>query len=332
MPHTAATAPADEAASGSRAAIVEGGKGTALLRVIPAGLIVFVTLPLVILNWLLRAVSGKRIPSLIVGPLDRAVFTPYELRRFRHEHRADATHGFWARVGTRVAVAPGRVAVGSLVVLLLLCAGLGYFSTNLTTNDSYRTEVESVEGQEILSQAFPAGASAPADIIVPSSGEVAAVTSAVEGVDGVESVSPPVATGDRGVLVQATLEPQPYSTEAFDLIEPIRDAATGAAPGTLVGGASAVEFDVREAAARRLPPDSPDRARGGDDHPDRAAALGRRGGGADRDRDHQLPRRPRASATSSSTWSSTSPAPIRRCRCSRSCSWWPWGWTTTSSS
>jgi RND superfamily putative drug exporter len=51
------------------------------------------------------------------------------------------------------------------------------------------------------------------------------------------------------VLVQAVLAPNPYSTEAFDLIEPIRDAAHRAAEGTLVGGASAVEHDVREAAA-----------------------------------------------------------------------------------
>ena len=51
------------------------------------------------------------------------------------------------------------------------------------------------------------------------------------------------------MLVQATLQPEPYSTEAFDLIDPIRDAADGAVAGTLVGGASAVEFDVREAAA-----------------------------------------------------------------------------------
>ena len=75
------------------------------------------------------------------------------------------------------------------------------------------------------------------------------MTDAVEGVDGVESVSGPVAEGEQGVLVQAILEPQPYSTEAFDLIDPIRDAASGAAEGTLVGGASAIEFDVREAAA-----------------------------------------------------------------------------------
>jgi RND superfamily putative drug exporter len=51
------------------------------------------------------------------------------------------------------------------------------------------------------------------------------------------------------VLIQATLELPPYSTAAFDLVDPIREAAHEAAPGTLVGGATAVEFDVREAAA-----------------------------------------------------------------------------------
>ena len=68
---------------------------------------------------------------------------------------------------------------------------------------------------------------------------------------GVEAVSPPVAQGDDGrVLMQATLEPPPYSTEAFELIEPIRAAAGGAGSGeVLVGGATAVEFDVRDAAA-----------------------------------------------------------------------------------
>ena len=57
-------------------------------------------------------ISGRRIPSLIVGPLDRAVFTPYEMRRHRLEHAADATHGFWARLGNRVAVSPRRVMLG----------------------------------------------------------------------------------------------------------------------------------------------------------------------------------------------------------------------------
>ena len=228
---------------------VEGSRVRALLPVIGAGLLVALLLPLVLLNALLRKLTRGAIPSLIFGPLDRAVFQPYEQRRFKRERVADATHGFWKRVGDRVARRPVRVALGSIAVLLVMTAGLAFFSTDLTTNESYRTTVEAVEGQELLSQSFPAGASAPTDIVVPAAAEVPAVRRAVESVDGVESVSGPVAQGDSGVLVQATLDPQPYSTAAFDLVEPIRDAADRAAPGTLVGGATAVEFDVREAAA-----------------------------------------------------------------------------------
>jgi RND superfamily putative drug exporter len=250
VPHsTQWLAPEGVQAGRMRRRIVDGPRWPALLLVIGASLIVLLLLPLVLLNSLLHKATRGAIPSLIVGPLDRAVFKPYELRRFRHEHFADETHGFWKRVGDRVARRPRRVAVGSIAVLLVLSTGLGFFSTDLTTNDSYRTKVESVEGQEILSRHFPAGASAPVDIVVPRGADVAAVRSAVARVQGVEGVSGPVAQGARGVLVQAVLEPQPYSTEAFDLIDPIRDAAHRAAKGTLVGGASAVEFDVREAAA-----------------------------------------------------------------------------------
>jgi putative drug exporter of the RND superfamily len=158
-------------------------------------------------------------------------------------------HSFWARVGKRVAAGPQRVAIGAIAVLLLCCAGFAFFSTELTSEDSYRTEVESVEGQELLDKSFPSGTTALTDVIVPEPAEVPAVKKAVEGVDGVEAVAGPVATGPEGTLVQATLEPNPYSTEAFDLVEPMREAATDAAPGALVGGPSAVEFDVREAAA-----------------------------------------------------------------------------------
>jgi putative drug exporter of the RND superfamily len=232
----------------ARSSIVEGSGVGALARVVLACLAVLVLLPLVLLNWLLRVLTGKRLPSLIVGPLDRAVFTPYEIRRRRLEHAADATHGFWARLGRRVAAGPQRVALGAIAVLLVCCAGFAFFSTELTSEDSYRTEVESVEGQELLDKSFPSGTTALTDVVVPEPADVPAVKSAVEGVEGVEAVSGEVATGPPGTLIQATLEPNPYSTEAFDLVEPMREAAEGAAPGTLVGGPSAVEFDVRDAA------------------------------------------------------------------------------------
>jgi RND superfamily putative drug exporter len=137
---------------------------------------------------------------------------------------------------------------GSIVVLLIFCGGFAFFSTDLTAEDSYRTEVESVEGQHLLDKSFPSGTTALTDIVVPNRVDVPAVRRSVAGVEGVEAVSGPVAAGSPGVLVQAVLEPNPYSTEAFDLVEPIRDAAHSAAPGTLVGGPTAVEFDVRDAA------------------------------------------------------------------------------------
>jgi RND superfamily putative drug exporter len=249
VPHTPETAPRPEAVpEGPRRRIVEGSGAAALAQVVLASLVLLVLLPLVLLNWLLRVLSGRRIPSLIVGPLDRAVFTPYEIRRRGLEHVSDATHGFWARLGRRIAASPRRVMLGSLAVLAICCSGLAFFSTELTSEDSYRTEVESVEGQHLLDKSFPSGTTALTDVVVPDRADVPKVKRAVEGVKGVEAVSGPVATGPPGTLLQATLKPNPYSTDAFGLVEPIREAAHRAAAGTLVGGPTAVEFDVRDAA------------------------------------------------------------------------------------
>jgi putative drug exporter of the RND superfamily len=251
VPHTPETAPAPESVSdGARRRIVEGGGFAALAQVILASLLVLILLPLVLLNWILRRLSGRRIPSLIVGPLDRAVFTPYELRRRKLEHAADATHGFWKRIGDRIAKGPQRVMLGAIAVLLVCCAGFAFFSTELTAEDSYRDEVESTEGQHLLDKSFPSGTTAPTDIVVTEAAELELVRKEASRVEGVEAVSPPVARGPDGILVQATLEPNPYSTEAFELIDPIRDAVHEVAPGTLVGGPSAVEADVRDAAGR----------------------------------------------------------------------------------
>ncbi|HET8813489.1 MAG TPA: MMPL family transporter [Solirubrobacterales bacterium] len=263
VPHTAETAPrVEDVSEGARSTIVGGPGFGALARVVGAVLLILVPLVallvlvpplglllvgLLLVNWLARVISGRRIP-FVLKPLDRAVFTPYEIRRHRLEHATDATHGIWARVGHRVAAGPQRVALGAVALLVVFCAGFAFFSTELTSEDSYRTEVESVEGQYLLDKSFPSGTTALTDIIVPEPGEAVAVKTSVEGVGGVEAVSGPVASGPEGTLIQATLEPNPYSTEAFDLVEPMREAATEAAPGTLVGGPSAVEFDVRDAA------------------------------------------------------------------------------------
>jgi putative drug exporter of the RND superfamily len=163
---------------------------------------------------------------------------------------ADETHGTWRRVGDRVSRRPRRVWVGTTAMLVVMALGLLTIDTGLTQSDAYREKVESIEGQELLSQSFPAGASAATEIIVPDPADVEAVTTAAEGFEGVAQVTPG-AEGEGGVLLQAVLEPNPYSTEAYDLIPDLRETVKAAGgEDVLVGGPSAIEHDVRKAAAR----------------------------------------------------------------------------------
>jgi RND superfamily putative drug exporter len=163
---------------------------------------------------------------------------------------ADETHGTWRRVGNRVARNPRRVWIGTTAMLAVMALGLLTIDTGLTQSDAYREKVESIEGQELLAQSFAAGASAATEIIVPDPARVEAVTAAAEGFDGVAEVRP-ATEGEGGVLLSAVLEPDPYSTEAYDLIPDLRATVKEAGgDDVLVGGPSAIEHDVRKAAAR----------------------------------------------------------------------------------
>jgi putative drug exporter of the RND superfamily len=162
----------------------------------------------------------------------------------------DETHGAWRRIGERVARRPLRVAVGATALLLVMAAGLANFSTGLTQGNSFRDDVESIAGQELIAQAFPSGQSAPTDIVVPRDEDPAAVVRAGQRVEGVARVLPrPVGQNGEYVQLSAFLELDPYSTEAYEVVPRLRDAVQRAAPGTLVGGATAVERDLRDAAA-----------------------------------------------------------------------------------
>jgi RND superfamily putative drug exporter len=160
----------------------------------------------------------------------------------------DTTHGAWRRIGERVAARPTRVLIGTTTLLVVMAFGLLNLSGGLTQSSSFRDEVESVAGQALVADAFPAGASAPTEVIVRDPAKVGAVTAAVRGVDGVASVVPG-RSGPEGTLLRAALTMDPNSTEAYDLVPEIRRAARGADPRALVGGPSAVEHDLREASA-----------------------------------------------------------------------------------
>jgi RND superfamily putative drug exporter len=178
----------------------------------------------------------------------RWVFFPF-IPRYDPALTSEQT-GFWRRLGERIAARPRKIAVGVVVLLVVLSLGLLNFSTGLTTGNSFRGDVESVAGQKLLSESFPSGANAPTDIIVRDLLKTEAVRAAVSDVPGVVSVQP-AGTSSDVVLLKAVLEPEPYSKEAYALIPKIRAAAKRAGGRqTLVGGATAVEADLRDAATR----------------------------------------------------------------------------------
>ena len=162
---------------------------------------------------------------------------------------ADETHGAFRRLGERVSRRPRPVWIATVALLAVLCLGVLNLSNGLTQGNQFRDSVESIDAQDTIAAAFPAGQSAPTDVIVHDPKKVEAVAAAVSDVDGVAQVTPTPIRGPEGTLLAAFLRDSPYSTAAFDVVPEIRAAARSADPGALVGGATAVEADLRRASA-----------------------------------------------------------------------------------
>jgi RND superfamily putative drug exporter len=163
---------------------------------------------------------------------------------------ADSTHGLWRRVGDRLARRPRLTWIGTGAALGVMCLGLLSFDTGLTQAKAFRGDVESVRGQDLLAEGFPAGTNAPTTVVVPDAAKVPAVTRGLKGLSDVIAVRL-TERGAPGVRVDVTLREDPYSTAAFDRIPAVRKVAKASGgPGVLVGGPTAEERDLRVASAR----------------------------------------------------------------------------------
>ena len=188
------------------------------------------------------------LPPLLVA-VGRRPFWPY-IPRFGGKG-ADETHGAWRKVAERTARTPRTVWIAGVLLLVAMSAGWLNFSTGLTQGNSFRDEVESVQGQELIAKAFPRGQAGPTDIVLPDDSRLPAVVRAASAVPGVAAVDPqPAFRGPEGLQLGAFLRHDPYSTQAFEVIPRLRDAVRGADERALVGGPSAIEHDLREAAGR----------------------------------------------------------------------------------
>ena len=183
----------------------------------------------------------------------------------RHDDVISYETGFWGRVSALV----GRRARVVWVTTSIVLVGAALFTTQLdadglTTAESFTTEVDSVVGQEVLGNHFPAGSGVPISVI----GDEADADQLLDLVGGVEGVAaaqltadgPPdpttgVPTGETKVVdgkvqVQAVLSVASDSPEAEATVERLRTEVDEISTDVLVGGGTAVVLDIKTESAR----------------------------------------------------------------------------------
>ncbi|WP_420176297.1 MMPL family transporter [Luteococcus sp. OSA5] len=153
----------------------------------------------------------------------------------------------WAKVGRFVEGQPGRVALGSTVLLALAAIGMGSIQTGLAPSDQFMDKPESIVAADKLAESFPAGAANPT-IITTTPQQVEAVTARIKGIDGISQVRP-AGVGESVAELQVVTDASPGSAESDDQVRAIREALHGL-PETAVGGTEAQRLDQADANAR----------------------------------------------------------------------------------
>jgi RND superfamily putative drug exporter len=191
------------------------------------------------------------LPALLLI-FGRGAFWPF-VPRFSEEP-VHEVRGAWARIADRVDRRYERIALAATAALVVMCAGVVFLDNGLTSGNSFRDRVESIEGQTLIAAHYPAGTTAPVVVVVPDATRLDAVRAAIAGAPGVArgplAVGPPQG-GPHGAFFAVTLAANPSTQRAFDLVAPLRATARRAGgAGTLVGGPTAAEVDLRAAAER----------------------------------------------------------------------------------
>jgi len=185
------------------------------------------------------------LPALLVT-FPRGIFWPY---RPAYGSPEPTHRGMWARIGWSIATRARLVWITTAVILGVLALGLtGLKANGLTNAQAFRGHPDSVVGQSVLAEHFPAGVGQPV-IVIGSPGAAAPLRSAFAATPGIASVSPPQIRAGY-VYLEGTLTAPPDSQAAYDTIDRVR-AAVHAVPGANaeVGGVTAIGLDGKRATA-----------------------------------------------------------------------------------
>jgi len=154
----------------------------------------------------------------------------------------------WASAGERIARRPAAVMIAALLILALACAGLASLRTSSNPLNDLKGRPGSITGEQLLAAHFPAGALSPLVLLAPRS-EAQAAARAARDASGVAAVEadPPVGSYAADTV---ELSVPPYSAQGFAAIAALRRDLAREAPGALVGGSPAAEYDISQAATR----------------------------------------------------------------------------------
>jgi RND superfamily putative drug exporter len=171
--------------------------------------------------------------------------------------------GIWSKVAKYVDKKTRRAGLITGVILLALA---GYSSqldaSGLSQTETFVGKPDSVVGQEVLGQHFPAGEGNPSYIVGPAdkTQELIKVITDTPGVgDAFPVPDGPVIPGqplpkpkfvNNQVLITATLEDAADSAEAKATVVTLREKLDAVSTDALVGGFTAVNEDIAEANAR----------------------------------------------------------------------------------
>jgi RND superfamily putative drug exporter len=190
----------------------------------------------------------------------RWIFWP---RKPLHDGDDHNMSGLWSKVGLSVERNPRKawVVTGS-VLLLFAFASTTLKTDGLGTIDTFTGNPESVVGQKKLETHFPGGQGDPTQVVFSAS-KIDQMALALKDAPGVTDVSPQlaglpipgqplpeIAEVNGKVILNLTLNRAPDSVEAGNDVPEIRRIAKSVDPSALVGGTSAVYFDVRTANAQ----------------------------------------------------------------------------------
>jgi RND superfamily putative drug exporter len=196
------------------------------------------------------------LPALLLL-FGRWIFWPRVPKNDGDDH---VLEGMWSKVGAGIGRNPRKAWVISGTVLLLFAfASTTLKADGIGTVDTFTGKPESVVGQKLLLKHFPGGEGDPTQVVV-SADKIDAVTAALTGAPGVSSITPAldglpipgqpvpeVKIVDNRAILNVTLDAAPDSVEAGNDVPELRRLAKAADSTALVGGTSAVYYDVRQA-------------------------------------------------------------------------------------